>query len=397
MNILLLTSNYPADDVPKDLTSVVHYFTKEWVLMGHRVIVVHNQTTFPYWVYFPLRFLKQKLANKTGYSFITHKLPERDYIIDNVKVFRRNMIKPAPRCGFTKKSYDQQTLKIKQILELQNFTPDIIIGHWLTPQLKLIHNLQTIYHKRTALVIHEELPLIQRDYGSSGELYLKSVNTLGYRSKRIKEVFEREYPWVKAHKKFMCYSGIPTNFISTEDREIKYPFMTYTYIGTLIERKHPEALIEVLKDKKNTNFTINYIGDGPLANRIQTLANKNNMQSKVQFHGRISRDNTQRILFQTDCFIMISEKETFGLVYLEAMAAGCITIASKNEGIDGIIIDGHNGFLCEAGNANDLKSILTKIENMSVLELAQISQNAKKTALLYTNPNTANRYLNSII
>ena len=65
MNILLLTSNYPADDIPKDLTSVVHYFTKEWALMGHRVVVVHNQTTFPYWVYFPLRFLKQKLANKT--------------------------------------------------------------------------------------------------------------------------------------------------------------------------------------------------------------------------------------------------------------------------------------------------------------------------------------------
>ena len=64
--------------------------------MGHRVVVVHNQTTFPYWVYFPLRFLKQKLANKTGYSFITHKLPERDYIIDNVKVFRRNMINQHP-------------------------------------------------------------------------------------------------------------------------------------------------------------------------------------------------------------------------------------------------------------------------------------------------------------
>ena len=37
---------------------------------------------------------------------------------------------------------------------------------------------------------------------------------------------------------------------------------------------------------------------------------------------------------------MISELETFGLVYIEAMAAGCITIASRNEGFDGIIKDG---------------------------------------------------------
>ena len=37
---------------------------------------------------------------------------------------------------------------------------------------------------------------------------------------------------------------------------------------------------------------------------------------------------------------MISSSETFGLVYLEAMAAGCITIASRDEGFDGIIKDG---------------------------------------------------------
>ncbi len=36
---------------------------------------------------------------------------------------------------------------------------------------------------------------------------------------------------------------------------------------------------------------------------------------------------------------MISKNETCGLVYIEAMAVGCIMIASKNEGFDGIIND----------------------------------------------------------
>lgn len=40
---------------------------------------------------------------------------------------------------------------------------------------------------------------------------------------------------------------------------------------------------------------------------------------------------------------MISRNETFGVVYLEAMAAGCITIASRNVGYDGIIVDRVNG------------------------------------------------------
>ena len=43
-------------------------------------------------------------------------------------------------------------------------------------------------------------------------------------------------------------------------------------------------------------------------------------------------------------WIMISKNETFGLVYLEAMARGCITIGSRNQGIDGVINHGVNGF-----------------------------------------------------
>ena len=46
-NILVLTSIYPADDIPKGWTPVVHYFTKEWVKQGHRVLVVNYQADRP--------------------------------------------------------------------------------------------------------------------------------------------------------------------------------------------------------------------------------------------------------------------------------------------------------------------------------------------------------------
>ena len=64
------------------------------------------------------------------------------------------------------------------------------------------------------------------------------------------------------------------------------------------------------------------------------------------------------MLKQHDVFIMISKNETFGLVYLEAMAVGCITIASRQEGFDGIIKHGYNGFLCEAGNQEELEKLI---------------------------------------
>ena len=47
---------------------------------------------------------------------------------------------------------------------------------------------------------------------------------------------------------------------------------------------------------------------------------------------------------ESDVFAMVSSPETFGLVYIEAMAKGCVTIGSKGEGIDGVIVNNENGF-----------------------------------------------------
>lgn len=65
---------------------------------------------------------------------------------------------------------------------------------------------------------------------------------------------------------------------------------------------------------------------------------------------------------------MISTNEIFGLVYLEAMAASCLTIASKNGGVDGIIKCEKNGFLCEEGNDKELHSILNRITKKKLMK-----------------------------
>lgn len=43
---------------------------------------------------------------------------------------------------------------------------------------------------------------------------------------------------------------------------------------------------------------------------------------------------------------MVSAHEAFGLVYVEAMAKGCITVATAGQGIDGVIVDGKMVFVC---------------------------------------------------
>lgn len=70
-NILVLTSIYPADDIPKGWTPVVHYFTKEWVKQGHRVLVVNYQARFPKLYYMVAGLFQRKISSKVGYTVMT--------------------------------------------------------------------------------------------------------------------------------------------------------------------------------------------------------------------------------------------------------------------------------------------------------------------------------------
>ena len=93
---------------------------------------------------------------------------------------------------------------------------------------------------------------------------------------------------------------------------------------------------------------------------------------------------------------MISKGEAFGLVYLEAMARGCITIGSKNEGIDGVIEHGVNGFLCEAGSVECLTKLILHINTLSSSQKLEISKNAMKTAKGLTDNMAAQKYISAL-
>ena len=120
------------------------------------------------------------------------------------------------------------------------------------------------------------------------------------------------------------------------------------------------------------------------------------MQDQVIFTGQVPREDIIKYYDEADCFIMISSGEVFGLVYLEAMARGCITIAARNEGMDGIIEHGVNGFLCEAGNAKELTDIIRHINALSAADKQAISEKARKKAAELSDYNVAKTYIDNV-
>jgi glycosyltransferase involved in cell wall biosynthesis len=97
-----------------------------------------------------------------------------------------------------------------------------------------------------------------------------------------------------------------------------------------------------------------------------------------------------------DVFVLPSVGETFGMVYLEAMSQGCITVCTKDDGIDGIIKDGENGFLT-LPNSQDIKNTLDRINSLSQNERKVLIHNGFDTIKTLTPEICANNYLQQII
>jgi glycosyltransferase involved in cell wall biosynthesis len=396
-NILLLTSVYPANDLPNDNTPVVHYFAKEWVAQGYKVIVVHNIIFYHQIIHFLFRVFENLIAKHYDYKFPTQQYAnEKNYILDQVNVFRVPIFKKFPQTFFSKKTQKKQLEKIKKIIKTERFVPDVIIGHWANPQLFQVKELGRLYQSKTCVVLHNDVEIIGKIYGNTADDIVRSIDVWGFRSNDIKGRFEQLFG--KAKQSFLCYSGIPANNLNPPVRTFKNGLKNFLFVGMLIPRKFPTALVEAINHTfKGEKFHITFIGQGPEKEKIQSLAEKLNISAKISIPGRIPRNEVFQLMNQSDCFIMISKRETLGLVYLEAMSNGCITIGSKYEGIDGIIEHGKNGFLCNAGDQNELAFLLKNISELSPDELTAISKNAIKTASDLTDKKAAKHYIESVL
>ena len=397
IKILLLTPIYPSPDLICQ-TTVVHTFAKEWVAMGHQVRVVHNIVSFPRILYFFASFFKEFLASKYGtkINFIKVKSDSR-YLIDGIEVLRFPMFKWIPHGRYSKKQIENQLIKIKLSNEIDGFIPDIIIGHWTNPQIELIPALKKLYNAKSCLIFHDKATDFNLKYNDEGKLMLDSFDVIGYRSTVIKSHIENQ---IKVFpKSFLCYSGISDIFFNYEKvKKINDDLVNFVFIGDFFARKNPSILLLALaKAYKKSTFNIEYVGNGYEQKKIITTAKKLNKLSNIKFHGQLSHDQIKNVLFDTDCFILLIKNETLGLVYLEAMAMGCITICSKNEGVDGIIVHGVNGFLCEEGNVVELAELIVTIRQLSIEERRQISNNAIATMSSFSTLEVAKKYLEQII
>jgi len=128
------------------------------------------------------------------------------------------------------------------------------------------------------------------------------------------------------------------------------------------------------------------VGDGPEMTGVYQLVHQLGLDQKVIFLGK--QDNLEEIYSISDLMLLLSEKESFGLVALEAMACGVPCIGTNIGGIPEVITDSINGYLCELGNYQEAANKAIPLLNNKDLHRS-LSKEAANTA----HRNFASKYI----
>ena len=157
---------------------------------------------------------------------------------------------------------------------------------------------------------------------------------------------------------------------------------TFFSCAFLEEGKGMEDLISAFtKAFKGDNVILRIGGNGSIKEKLQKLINEYEMDDQIELLGALSRKQVSYEMHNCNAFALPSEHETFGVVYIEAMACGKPVVGTDNGGAEDIIKD-YNGIIAKKKDVESIKNALIEIkDNYNTYDSALISG---KTVLDYS-------------
>lgn len=401
MNILFITDLYPVKSDEKTTPRTLLAFVEEWKKMGHNVDILKPNFILN-------SFLRGKPFYKSG---------------QYGDVFNINYWTPF---WFDVKRKFNGNSRLGTLAQLNKHNYNIVVAHMPSGILfadKLGLPFVAGIHNSDIEVLTN--PLYKIHFKPRLEKALKNARAIACRSFVLQDKLLKLYPEFE-EKTFVAPSGIDEKAVKqlgseaamfldakqNEKHSADTNFSRFTsHISLSSDTNHSlltthHSPIKVLtcahfKKRKNIDkvikackglecFELTVIGDGKERKKLEKI------DKNVIFTGRLPHDEVLAKMRNSDIFVLPSVGETFGMVYLEAMASGCITVCTKGDGIDGIIKDRENGFLTEP-NSESIKETLLNIKNLTKEELNSLYTNSFNTIQHYTSTLCAERYLQQIL
>ncbi len=138
------------------------------------------------------------------------------------------------------------------------------------------------------------------------------------------------------------------------------------------------------------------VGQGSMRSELETLCQDLGVADSVRFLGQLPNETVFEELCASTYFVMVSKPEGFGIAYLEAMSAGCITVGTEGQGIADVIRSEENGFLVPVDDPDAIARVIEScIANPD--KIAAISASGQKDARNLTWEENAKQYVGKFL
>jgi rhamnosyl/mannosyltransferase len=153
------------------------------------------------------------------------------------------------------------------------------------------------------------------------------------------------------------------------------------FVGKLIYYKGLDYLLHAFSQMKTSRTCLIVVGDGGERERLTRLARQLRITDRVFFLGAVPDSQLPFVYSIADVVVLpsISRREAFGIVLLEAMAAGKPVVASAIPGVSEVVLDGRTGYLVPPRDPIALAAALDSIlQDRSIAR--RMSDEAKRVA-----------------
>ena len=150
-------------------------------------------------------------------------------------------------------------------------------------------------------------------------------------------------------------------------------------VASFQKKKNQGFLLDVAEalDRRGVAFELHLLGDGETRAQLEAATRERGLASRVCFHGNV--DGVEQWLWRSDVYVHAAVYEPFGLVFLEAMAAGLPIVSMDGKGNRDIVRSGVNGFLMQTPDPVLFAEKLLQIWRSPDLA-AQLADNGQRQA-----------------
>lgn len=166
-------------------------------------------------------------------------------------------------------------------------------------------------------------------------------------------------------------------------------------IGRHVTQKGFDVLLRAFAQYVATGgqFDLILAGDGPERANLQQLITELKLCDKVHLVGRADRVTAASLFAGCEFFVLPSRHEPFGIVNLEAMAAGKAVVATRVGGVAEIVKNHETGLLVPANSLDALAAALSQLSSNAELR-ARLGELGRERAVAFCWPTVARNYFN---